>query len=310
MVSDRLEKVLDGKEGIILMDLSWMLHRNYHSFNWMSVDINGYKRPTGHIYGVLYTIETLRSKYPNYAVVLCQDGIPVGRQELSGSNDVGYKDGRAELAFDFYKDIPIIEAAAYLTPSVFWAYNEDKESDDLMYALAKQSERLFDGKNLIYSGDNDLLQAIDENISVVRKTGKDGSLIEITSETVSEAEEFVKKFYGVPPKKLPLFRSIIGDSSDNLKGIPRFPRRLAAVIVMSSNSFEDIFKFSPVTQTEKKYILLLNENRSLVTFNYQMMKLSDDFNVNLFRKRPDADKVIGSLKDLQMNRYLKSLGVI
>ena len=309
MISKNLQRVVEGKDRIFLLDLSWFLHRNHHSFSWMGVDINGYTRPTGHIYGVLYTIETLKTKFPNCAIVICQDGIPVERQELAGQTETGYKDGRAELSFDFYKDIPVIESACYLTSNVYWAFNHDKESDDIMYALAKQVKEISDIPVFIYSGDNDLLQAIDEQIKVVRKTAQNGDLIEIGEYEVTTQEEFTKKFHGVSPQKLPFFRAIIGDSSDNIKGLPRFPRALAKEMAMSAESLEDMCKFQGVTATERKYVDMLNSNWDCVALNYRMMKLSSEIEVNLFRKRPEVDKVLSVLGDLKMNRYLRYLGV-
>lgn len=309
MISKRLDKVIEGKDRIFLLDLSWHLHRNYHSFSWMGVNINGYVRPTGHLYGVLYTIETLRTKFPDCGIVLCQDGIPAERQEIAGQLGSGYKDGRAELAFDFYKDIQLLESACYLSSNVYWAFNSDKESDDIMYALAKQIEEISDIPVFIYSGDNDLLQAIDEQVKVVRKTTQNGDLIEIGEYEVTQSEEFTKKFHGVNPKHLPFFRCIVGDSSDNIKGITRFPRALAKEIAMSSNCLEDVFKFQGVTQTEMKYISALSENREVIELNYKLMKLSSDFEVNIVRRRPDVDKVLSALKELQLNKYLRYLGV-
>lgn len=309
MISDRLDKVLKDKDRVFLLDLSWHLHRNHHSFNWMGVDVSGYTRPTGHLYGVLYTIETLKTKFPDCAIILCQDGIPAERQELAGQLESGYKDGRAELAFDFYKDIPILKAACFLTSNVYWAFNEDKESDDIMYALAKQIEQTSDIPVFIYSGDNDLLQAIDEQIKVVRKTAPNGDLIEIGRNEVATSEEFTKKFHGVTPDKLPFFRCIVGDSSDNIKGIPRFPRALARDIAMNCNSFEDIFAYTPITATEVKYCNMLNEYKKTVALNYKLMKLESNYNVNILRGKPDIDKILTTLKELQMNKYLRFLGV-
>lgn len=306
-ISDRLDKVVEGRSQVFLVDLSWFLHRNYNTFRWMSVDVNGYKRPTGHIYGVLYTVATLRTKYPNCAIIICQDGVPVERQELYAKQGVIYKDGREDLEFNFYKDIPSIEQLCYLTSRVFWAYNEDKESDDLMYALAKQIEEISDCDVLIYSGDNDLLQAVDDQVRVVRKTGKDGELIEISNLEITTDKVFVNKFYGTDSFHLPYFRAIVGDSSDNLKGIARFPRKLAHQIAMSCEQFDDMFKFQGVTNNEKKYCALLVEEQEKVRVNYQMMKLSADFNVKLKRKKPDIDKSLALIEELQLSKYKRYL---
>lgn len=306
-ISDRLDKVVEGRSQVFLLDLSWFLHRNYNTFRWMNVDVNGYKRPTGHIYGVLYTVATLKTKYPNCAIIVCQDGIPVERQELYASQGTVYKDGREDLEFNFYKDIPSIELLCYLTSRVFWAYNEDKESDDLMYALAKQIEEISDCDVLIYSGDNDLLQAVDDQVRVVRKTDKSGNLIEISNLEITTDKVFTNKFYGTDSFHLPYFRAIVGDPSDSIKGVVRFPRKLAHQIAMSCNEFDDMFKFQGVTTNEKKYCALLEEEQEKVRVNYQMMKLSADFNVKLSRKKPDIQRALGLIEEFQLSKYKRFL---
>lgn len=218
----RLELILRNKKSLYVLDLSWLLHRYYHAYKNMSVNIDGYQRPTGHIYGVLNTIKMITDNDKDCAIVICQDGTPVERNQIMADAGFGYKEGRPELEFNFYADVPYIKACSMLVPNVFWAYNSDKESDDLMFCLARHATAISNVKVYVHSGDNDLLQSINENTVVIRHMGDHG-WEEINEEVVTKDEKFVKKFHGVSPKYLPNFRAICGDASDKIRGIDRFP---------------------------------------------------------------------------------------
>lgn len=299
-----LEKILQGKNSLFLMDLSWHLHRNSHTFENMCVDVDGYQRPTGHIYGVLSTIKMIRKYDENSVIIICQDGYPKERLEAVE----GYKEGRPELKYDFYKDVNIIKASSCILPNIYWAFNEDKESDDEMYALAKQAVKVFDGKVYIYSGDNDLLQALEERIVIVRQKQKNGNgFDEIVESSLLEDRKLLEKFNGVNVKHLVNYRAIVGDSSDKIQGIPRFPRKLAVNIAMSTDCICDGHNYKPVTDTEVKYCKLLAENKDLIRRNYKAMKLTDDYVVTLTKPKVRLQKLYEMLEELKVKSWLKYL---
>ena len=304
----KLEAILNSASNLYVLDLSWHLHRNYHVFDKMGINIDGYVRPTGHLYGVLSTIKMIKQHDSDAVIIITEDGVPQERIEALSGEEQTYKEGRAELDFNFYKDIPLLKAAACILPKVYWAFNEDKECDDLMYALAKQACKCtnFTGKCFIYSGDNDLLQAIDERISVIRNKSKDG-FEEITNYTVQTDEKFVKKFHGVDTKHISNYRAICGDPSDKIKGIPRFPRDLAVKIAQSTESIMDGWTYCPQSETEKKWMDRLFEEIEIVRRNYKVMKLTDEFEVNLSKPSVKKENLYKTLDNMQLRSYIKYL---
>lgn len=303
IVSDGLEKIVVGNKKIFLLDVSWHLYRSYYSFKWMSVDMKGYKRPTGHIYGILSTIQFIKEAFPDAVVILCRDGVPVDRINLYESMGKVYKEGRPELDFNFYNDVPVIVALSFKIPGVYDAYREDKESDDLMFALSKQVEGISDDKVYIYSGDDDLLQAITEQTSVIRKFSKE-AFEEINNDYMLMDKAMIRKYHGVDSYHLPYYRVIIGDKSDKIEGIPRFPRDLAKRIAMSATSIDDLFNFNGrVTVSEMKYVNMLKVLEPKIRINWKLMKLHSDFQVPLIR-RELKDGIYEKYVNLfQLNRY-------
>lgn len=298
MVSKNLKKIVKDKTSVFLLDLSWHLHRSWHSFKWMSVDMGGYQRPTGHMYGVLNAIVSIRHLYPNSAIILCQDGVPLKRIEMYKETETEYKSDRADLEFNFYADIKYIKLMAFACPNIYWAYHPEEESDDIMYALAKQIETISDAKVYIYSGDDDLLQTITDQISVIRVMDKKG-FIEIDNYYVQNDKTMRNKFHGVDSYHLPYFRAIIGDKSDKIKGLPRFSRELAKRIAMSSNSLEDLLSF--FDKKSENY----SEVIETVSRNYSLMKLSEDIEVPLSRSKINYSKFREIAATYRMSRYIK-----
>lgn len=301
-ISDNLRNVVSFHKYVVLVDYSWCLHRYAHVFKNLTAGEGG--RATGHIYGMLQSIMSIRKGYPDSVIILCQDGVPVERNEMFNTEEHSYKEGRPELEYDFYHDIPIINAMAFMTPDVFLAFHPEKESDDCMYALAKQITSFSNAKVYIYSGDNDLLQAIDDNISVVRHFNKDGKFEEITEKTLMTDEKLLAKFGGTKPSKLSFFRAIKGDSSDKMPGVPRFPTKVAADIANHVNCTDEIYNsfYANVAQREK-----LLEFRDRIQLNYKMMALSDRWIVPIERKYVKKDKVIQLIKRFRLNSYLNFL---
>lgn len=300
----KLEEIVPKYKSVYVIDLSWMLHRYFAVFKNLSMNVNGYARPTGHIYGVLNAVKQICEFDRESVIFVTQDGVPVEREEVMAESGDCYKDGRPELEFNFYSDIPIIKAACCYLSNVYWAYNDDKECDDEMYAIVKQSEKLFDGKCYVYSGDNDLLQAIDDRTSVIRNKTQKG-FEEITDEVVKTDEKFVKKFHGVDTAHITHFRAIVGDSSDKIKGIPRFPRDVAVSIAMSYDG--DRCTFIPVTSKEKKYFDLYKQNKELLSRNYKIMKLRDDYEVNIEKPVINSDKLMELLDKFGLSSYKRFL---
>ena len=261
-IQEFLPSYLNTYDYVVVMDLSWQLHRNFYVFkNFHTITPAGLKLPNGHLYGTLQAIQSFLSMpgSPNTAVVIVRDGVPKDRIILTESTGRSYKEGRAELEYNFFNDIPYIVKLASIHPNVYFSYNEDKEADDNLYNLSRKIDL---AKVFINSGDNDLMQALteDNRVSIVRKVIK-----------------------GEPEI---IDRAIVGDASDSLKGIPRFPHKKAKEIAENVETFEEIFENNIV---ESQYNNKIKENKETLKFNYQMMKLQDNYYPNLYKVNVGKD---------------------
>lgn len=188
----------------ILIDTSNLLYRGYFTY------------PKNQCGEILFTLSTIRSylEKSDNTVYLCLDGKPKGKQI-----DSEYKANRQRCEISVYRYLPQLVYLLQGLNRVRFKYNPNLEADEVIFSLT----RLLSGKKLIVSTDNDLLQSLKDDVEIQR-SGK------IINESYYKAE-MQSKFHAVSPNRLPIYRAIVGDVSDNLKPpVPRFPKELAAKI--------------------------------------------------------------------------------
>lgn len=298
-----LEKILENKSNLYVLDLSWHMYRGLYAHAGLTIDIGGHNKPTGHIYGVYKAVRTISDNDPNAAIILAEDGRPVRRQEIMTASGQEYKAGRHH-DYNIYQDVPLIKAMMSKVNNLYWAYNDDKESDDEMYAIAKKAEDItsFRGKVYLFTGDNDLYQSITSRTYILKSmTAKDKDIVD--ENRLMTDEKLLDKFKGVDPKHITNFRAIRGDSSDAIKGITRFPSKLAYQLAMSSDNITEGYKYIPITASEEKWMKVFEENKDLIKRNYQLMKLDSNYEVNLEKLDVNEEKVKEAINVYKMFDY-------
>lgn len=240
-----------------LIDTSNLLYRGFYSFP---------NHPFGEIF---YSLTTIRSllKDKSSIVYFCLDGTPKGK-----SIDPSYKSNRDHGEISVYRYLPQLIYLLRELNRVKVAYNPELEADEVIFSLT----RLLEGNKVIISTDNDLLQSLNPTTEIQRK------------DKIITVESYLKdmedKFHSVQPERLPIYRAIVGDSSDNLKPpSPRFPKELAARIAMeypysgqlpTKVGLESLFSsFTGLTSSKKNHLNSLLENYSKFSSNFRIMKL-------------------------------------
>jgi 5'-3' exonuclease len=123
-------------------------------------------------------------------------------------------------------------------------YNPELEADDVIYTL----NALLPGKKVIVTSDNDMLQCL--GCDTIIDMGK--QVVDIAS----YPKQFEEKFHNVQISKLPMYRAIVGDSSDNIRAaIPRFPHKLAARFVSFLDMNLDTFPSHDALEEARKQFI-------------------------------------------------------
>ena len=228
-------------QGVILVDLAWILHRGFHAIPTTAV-VDGEEVKTGHYFSLVKLVVQAKKNYPFYAFVVCADSFPEKKHEEHSE----YKSGRSKR-FDLKETM--INAAKMISclPGVYTAIEKGKKADEVMYSLS----RSLGLRSMIMSGDNDLLQSINSTVQVVRSLGDPPLII---------GQEYVDKKFGVPLEKLLMYRVLRGDDSDNIGGV--MGGRRAKKIIAQCSSMGEVRE--GLNDIEKE---LFDRNYSLMKLN-------------------------------------------
>ena len=218
-----------NKNSVVLLDGNALMHRAYHGINRGFVPVWN-EMPVGMVYGfastLLTTLEYLR---PERIAVAFDTKEATFRHDL----DTEYKAQRQKTPDDFYAQIPLIEEllTSFQIPLL---KAPGFEADDICGTLAHQADK----KNMetyIVSGDLDYTQLVNEHIHLVKLNGKIDQ-----SPLYGPAE--VKARFGVTPEQMIDFKALVGDSSDNFKGLSGCGPKTAAEWLQQWHSLENILQ--------------------------------------------------------------------
>ena len=123
------------------------------------------------------------------------------------------------------------------------------EADDILGTLSVQAQPL-DVDTIIYTGDMDTLQLVNDHVMV--KVAKRG-----ISEVTEYDEAEVMHRYGFVPQKLPDFKGLVGDKSDNIPGVPGIGEKTASRLIAEYGDLEGIL--AHVAELKPKEQKLLGE---------------------------------------------------
>lgn len=217
---------------LLLIDANSLVHRAFHALP----PLTNYKNePSQAIYGVSRILIRLwREARPDYAAALFDRPEPTFRDELYAD----YKGHRPEAPDGL---IPQLIEAHYLFP-LFGIKVFEKagfEADDLIASFAERFKNEDDLRVVIFTGDLDSLQLIEEGKISVRVPQKG------ISETTIYDPEAVKERYGLYPESLPDYKALVGDASDNIKGVSGIGPKTAAKMLQKYKHLEELVAHLP-----------------------------------------------------------------
>ena len=187
---------------LVLVDGSYYLFRAYHAMPPLT---NTAGEPTGVIFGVINMIKKhLVEGGPDYFAVIFDAKGKSFRNDLYKE----YKANRPAMPEDLSVQIkPLHDLIRALGIPLLVV--EDVEADDVIATLAKQAAKR-KIKTIISTGDKDLAQIVDQNIHLIN-----------TMSNVRLDPSGVKDKFGVPPERIIDYLTLIGDSVDNIPGVPK-----------------------------------------------------------------------------------------
>ncbi len=210
-----------SKSPFILVDGSSYLFRAYHAMPSLT---NSKGEPTGAIYGVVNMLRRLLSEYgPEHVVVVFDAKGKNFRHEMYKE----YKANRPPMPEELRQQIEaiheIVRAMGFPLLCI-----EGVEADDVIGTLAEQAT-LLGMDTVISTGDKDMAQLVNPHVS----------LVNTMTDTEMDREGVIEKF-GVPPERIVDYLALIGDTVDNVPGVPKVGPKTAAKWLGEYGSLDDI----------------------------------------------------------------------
>jgi DNA polymerase-1 len=211
--------------------------------------------PTGGVYGfAVMALEVLRKLKPDYVCVAWDKPKTNIRKRLEIYP--AYKAGRKPAPADFYLQIPILHK---LLDAFGWPLYEldDYEADDIMGTLSCQAT---DKKVETYlvTSDLDVLQLISTHTKAyILKTG-------LSNIEEYNAEAFEAK-HGIKVEQFLDYKSLVGDSSDNIPGVPGIGKKTAVELLNEYSTLDDIYKNLALIKSSVSQKLLVGKDSAYMS---------------------------------------------
>ncbi len=279
---------------LILVDGSSYLYRAYHAFPPLT---NSVGEPTGAMYGVLNMLRSLLLQYqPTHVAVVFDAKGKTFRDELFEH----YKSHRPPMPDDLRAQIEPLHAMVKAMGLPLLAVS-GVEADDVIGTLACEADKK--GRPvLISTGDKDMAQLVTPNVT----------LINTMSNTILGPKEVVTK-YGVPPELIIDFLALMGDSSDNIPGVPGVGEKTAQALLQGLGGLDSLYaapeKIAELSfRGAKTMAAKLEQNKEVAYLSYQLATIKTDVPLELTSEQlevqqPATEELVELFKRYEFKRW-------
>ena len=276
---------------LVLVDGSSYLYRAFHALPRLSSSKGD---PTGALLGVLNMINRLLKDQPTeyFAVVFDAPG-----KTFRDAIFEQYKANRPPMPDELRAQVePLLAAVPALGLPLLCI--EGVEADDVIGTLCRQCAGN-DMTVLVSTGDKDMAQLVDEGVTVVNTMT--GSVLD---------REGVKKKFDVYPEQIVDYLALVGDSSDNIPGVPRVGAKTAAKWLNEYGTVDAII--ARAGEIGGKVGESLRENIEQLVLSQKLATIRQDVELpfrarDLVRARPDTERLRTLYQQFELRALLRQL---
>ena len=221
------ESDLETRKKIVLIDGHSILNRAFYGVPELT---NSAGLHTNAVYGFLnILLKLLEEERADYLAVAFDLPAPTFRHERYAE----YKGTRKSMPDELREQVPLLKELL-AAMNIKTVSLEGYEADDVIGTLAKRYQK--EGLEVtVVSGDRDLLQLADSHILIrLPKTSRG------KTEILDFTPAAVKETYGVTPEEFIDVKGLMGDSSDNIPGVPSIGEKTATALIQSWHSIENL----------------------------------------------------------------------
>ncbi|WP_096189694.1 DNA polymerase I [Evansella halocellulosilytica] len=282
---------------LVLVDGNSVAYRAFFALPLLNNEKGVY---TNAVYGFTTMIlKILEDEKPSHMLVAFDAGKTTFRHKTFKE----YKGKREKTPPELAEQLPLMR-------DLLKAFNishyevENFEADDIIGTLAKQaSEKDWNVK--IYSGDKDLLQLVSENVhvSLTRKG--------ITNVDTYDIKAIDEK-YGITPDQIIDMKGLMGDSSDNIPGVPGVGEKTALKLLKQYETVEGVYEsLGDVSGKKLKEKLEANEEQAIMSKKLATIEINAPVDVSFDDTvvgEPHQDELISLFKELEFSSLLDRFG--
>ncbi len=282
---------------LVIFDGNAIMHRAYHALPPLNAR-NG--EPINAVYGLismlLKVIEDIR---PTHIIFAFDRPEPTFRKKILESYQAQRPEMEAELSSQFKKAQDVLRA--------FGVPVYDKagfEADDVIGTIAK---KIKNEEVLIVTGDRDMLQLVHKNIKLYMPV-----------KGLTDAREFgdaeTIERMGVPPDQIVDFKALVGDPSDNYKGVPGIGPKTAISLLEKYKNLDDIYEHLAELPPKIKEKLVMHKDSAYQSQTLARIVTDVEINFDLDSAKAwnlysgEVDKLFEQIGFRTLSRRVKEVG--
>ncbi|MCO6412783.1 MAG: DNA polymerase I [Thiogranum sp.] len=285
--------VSEAKPPLILVDGSSYLYRAFHVPNLQQLTTKD-GTPTGAIYGVINMLRRLLKDYhPDHMAVVFDARGKTFRDELFAQ----YKANRPSMPDELSSQVePLLTLVRAMGMPLLQV--EGVEADDVIGTLAQQATAA-GWETVISTGDKDLAQLVNDNVT----------LINTMTDTRLDEAGVVDKF-GVRPEQIIDYLALVGDTSDNIPGVPGVGPKTAAKWLSQYGSLDALVAHAD--EVKGKVGERLRDNLGQLELSRELATVRCDLELatalqDLVLAEPDVETLREWFERLEFRNWLKQL---
>lgn len=283
---------------ILVIDGNSIINRAFYGVRPLTTKSG---KHTNAIFGMISIISRqLNELKPDYAAVAFDVKHPTFRHEMYAEYKAGRHATPEELLSQFadakeclsLMGLHVLELPGY-------------EADDIQGTVAKMAHSEADTVSYVLSGDRDLLQLIDDRVTVLLATNNDTKLM--------GREEFAAE-YGVAPEAFVDMKALMGDSSDNIPGVGGVGKKTAEALIRDFGSLDGIYECIDDKRITKGVREKLLRDRDNAYLSQALARINTNSPINkslseLEYKGLDKAGLYRKFVELELNSFIAKFGL-
>lgn len=243
-------------EKFVIIDGNSLINRAFYGLPMLR-SLSG--KPCNAVYGFINMMLNIITKHrPKYFVVVFDAGKHTFRHNMYAE----YKGGRDKMPEDLAEQLPMLKEVL-VSMGIKILEKPEIEADDIIGTLTRK----FDEEFILVSGDKDLLQLINSNTTVW-----------LTQKGISSVKEvdipMLKSEFGLEPYQVIELKALMGDSSDNIPGVPGVGKVTADKLISDYANVDNIY--AHINEIKGSLKTKLENNKELCYLSKQLATIKLD----------------------------------